>query len=48
VPHKKMSELIYGLVDEYPDNSAQQKVLDSLKRARWFRDKGYRFIAIQA
>jgi len=44
---KKMSKVIYNIIDEYPDHKGQQKVFDSLKRARWLRDKGYRFIAIQ-
>jgi hypothetical protein len=45
-PHNEISKQIYGLEDKYPDNTAQQKVSDSLKRAKWFRDTGYRFIAM--
>jgi hypothetical protein len=46
VPHKEMSEVIYKVVDEYPDHKGQQKVSHNLKRAGWYRDKGYRFLAM--
>lgn len=46
VPHKEMSEVIYKVVDEYPDHKGQQKVSHNLKRAEWYRDKGYRFLAM--
>jgi hypothetical protein len=43
---EKMAEVIYKILEEYPDHAGKQKVSDSLKRARWLRDKGYRFIAM--
>ncbi len=42
----KMAEIIYEAFDEYPDHAGKQKVSDNLKRARWLRDKGYRFMAM--
>lgn len=44
--HEKMAEVIYGIFEEYPDHAGKQQVSDSLKRARWLRDKGYRFIVM--
>ena len=41
---KQMAETIYGIVDEYPDHKGQQKVSASLKRAKWLRDAGFRFL----
>jgi hypothetical protein len=46
VPRKQMSEVIYKVVDEYPDHKGQQKVSHNLKRAAWYRDKGYRLLAM--
>ena len=45
-PHKEMSEVIDSIVDEYPDHKGQQKVSHNLQRAEWYRDKGYRFLAM--
>jgi hypothetical protein len=41
---KTMAEIIYKVIDEYPDHGGEQNARDGLNRARWLRDKGYRFL----
>jgi Family of unknown function (DUF6499) len=43
---KKMAQAIYGIVDKYPVHTGQQQASENLQRAKWFRDKGYRYIAM--
>jgi hypothetical protein len=43
---EKMAKIIFGVAKKYPDNAGVQKAHDGLKRARWLRDKGYRYIAM--
>ncbi len=40
---KEMAKVIYNIVDKYPDHAGEQKARDGLERAKWLRDKGYRF-----
>src|SRR6266567_2890456 len=44
---KEMAKVIYNIVDKYPDHAGEQKARDGLERAKWLRDKGYQFIAVQ-
>jgi hypothetical protein len=43
---EKMAEVIYEVFEEYPEHAGKQQVSDNLKRARWLRDEGYRFLAM--
>ncbi len=41
---KEIAETIFGFADEYPDHKGQQRVSHALKRAKWLRDAGFRFL----
>jgi hypothetical protein len=44
--NKTMAEIIYGIADEFPDHTGQQRVSEGLKRAKFLRDKGFRYLAM--
>jgi hypothetical protein len=44
---KKMAEVIFGIIEEYPDHKFQQRVNANLKTAKFLRDKGYIFLAME-
>lgn len=44
--NKTMAKIIYGIADEFPDHTGQQRVSESLQRAKWFRDKGFKYIIL--
>ena len=43
---KEMAEVIFGIIDKYPDHKGQQRVHDGLKSAKFLRDRGYMFLAM--